>query len=169
MSALSSIDDPDVQRRFAGYPEPAATRMRALRQLLLVTAENTDGVGPIEETTKWGEPAYLCKGGTTIRMDHKAKAPEQYALYVSCNTTLIPTFRELYGDVLTFEGNRAIVFRVDEELPIQAVQHCIRLALTYHRVSTLPCCPVHPWTRTCPTRHAGCRCSAGATTAQSIR
>ena len=38
----------------------------------------------LEETLKWGEPSYLVKKGSTIRMDWKSKAPNQYAMYFKC-------------------------------------------------------------------------------------
>ena len=54
------------------------------------------------------------------------------------NTSLVDTFRELYGDVFMFEGNRAIVFGEADEIPVAELKHCISLALTYHRVKRLP-------------------------------
>ena len=53
-------------------------------------------------------------------------------MYFHCLTTLVATFRELYPDELSFEGNRAIIFSEDEALPEDALRHCIALALTYH-------------------------------------
>lgn len=53
-----------------------------MRALLFEIAAATDGVGEIEETPKWGEPAYVTKNksGSTVRMDWKQKAPDHYAL-----------------------------------------------------------------------------------------
>ena len=59
--------------------------------------------------SEWGEPSYLVKGGSTIRMDWKKANPEQYAMYFHCKTKLVDTFKELYQDVFKFEGNRAII------------------------------------------------------------
>ena len=59
-------------------------------------------------------------------------------MYFNCNTSLVDTFRELYGDVFMFEGNRAIVFGEADEIPVAELKHCISLALTYHRVKRLP-------------------------------
>ena len=56
----------------------------------------------------------------------------------NCNTSLVNTFKAVYGDVFTFEGNRAIVFGEIDELRVNALKHCISLALTYHRVKHLP-------------------------------
>ncbi len=125
----------NVKHKFDSYPKPIRTKIEHLRALILDVAENTDGVGKLEETLKWGEPAYLTsesKSGTTIRIDWKPKFPEQYCLYVNCKTTLIDRYRSLFPE-LQFEGDRAIVFKVDEVLPENEVKACIEMALNYHR------------------------------------
>ena len=71
---MSKIDNPEVARVFDGYPEPMRKKMMRLRQLVLDTASETEGVNAPEETLKWGEPSYLTKDGSTIRMDWKARA-----------------------------------------------------------------------------------------------
>ena len=71
-------------------------------------------------------------------MDWKDKTPDQYAMYFNCNTSLVDTFKEVYGDTFKFAGNRAIVFNETDELPVNELKHCISLALTYHRVKRLP-------------------------------
>ena len=135
---MSKIENPAVARVFDGYPAPIRRKLLRLRQLVLDTAAETEGVNTLEETLKWGEPSYLNKGGSTLRIDWKSRAPEQYAMYFNCNTSLVDTFKAIYGDVFTFAGNRAIVFGETDELPIEELKHCISLALTYHRVKHLP-------------------------------
>ncbi len=135
---MSKIENPEVARVFAGYPAPMRKKMVRLRQLVLDTALEIEGVNEVEETLKWGEPSYRGKGGSTIRMDWKDRTPDQYAMYFNCNTSLVATFKEVYGDVFTFEGNRAIVFGETDVLPVNELKHCVSLTLTYHRVKHLP-------------------------------
>ena len=113
-------------------------KMMRLRQLVLDTAAETEGVDVLEETLKWGEPSYVTKGGSTVRMDWKGRAPDRYAMYFNCNTSLVDTSKELYGEVFAFEGNRAIVFSKADELPVGELKHCVSLALMYHRLEHLP-------------------------------
>jgi len=130
------LTDLAVAAVFRAYPAPVAARLRALRALVFEVAAATEGVGPIEETLKWGQPAYLTaksKSGSTIRIDAVKARPGQYALYVHCQTTLVGDFRALYRDAFRFEGNRALVFDARQALPADALRHCIALALTYHR------------------------------------
>ncbi len=130
------ITDPGVAQVFAGYPPAIAPAMWALRELILRTAAVTPGVGPLEETLKWGEPAYLTtqsKSGSTIRLRYQPKHPTQYALMFNCQTTLLETFRTLFPGELRLEGQRAIVFDAAQPFPTQTVAFCIAAALTYHR------------------------------------
>ncbi len=125
---------PEVDEVFLSYPEQIRRKLYRLRSLVLDTASATDGVGPITETLKWGEPAYLTnqsKAGSTIRIGWKQALPTQYAMYFNCRTGLVDTFRTLFPE-LNFVGNRALVFEVGDELPAEAVSRCIELALTHH-------------------------------------
>ena len=135
---MAYIDTPDVARVFDRYPAPMRKKLLHLRQLILDTAAETEGVQDLEETLKWGEPSYLTESGSTLRIDWKKRAPDQYVIYFNCNTSLVDTFKEVYGNWFTFEGNRAIVFGETDELPTDALKHCISLTLTYHRVKHLP-------------------------------
>jgi len=123
-----------VQKKFKSYPDHIRPKMEYLRQLIIEVAAADNSIGELEETLKWGEPAYLTtesKSGSTIRFDWKPKFPEQYAIYVNCNTSLVDTFRSLFPE-LTYEGNRAIVFSVNQEVPENEIRICIDMILKYH-------------------------------------
>ena len=133
---MKPFESPTIARAFEAYPPAMRRRLLALRQLIFETAAATEGVGPLDETLKWGEPAYVTsqsKSGSTIRIDWKKKAPSQYAMYFNCQTSLIETFRSLFPHDFRFEGNRAIVFGEADEVPQDALAFCIAAALTYHR------------------------------------
>jgi hypothetical protein len=119
---------------FDGWPPRLRNPLLRLRNIILNTASETEGVGRIEETLKWGQPSYITaetKSGTTIRIDRVKGSGDRYAMYVHCQTNLIESFREMYPNVFTFEGNRAIVFEAGKKLPVRELRECIRLALTY--------------------------------------
>lgn len=52
MIDMSKIENPDVSRVFDGYPEAMREKMIHLRQLVLDTAFQTEGVNDLEETLK---------------------------------------------------------------------------------------------------------------------
>lgn len=127
-----------VDHLLESYPKTAKNKLTELRQLILDTAKEMEGIPKLLETTKWGEPSYVSKTGSTIRMDWKEKTPDKYYLFFICNTELVNTFRVIFGDELEFEGNRAIVLDLNEELPASALKRCISLALNYHKIKHLP-------------------------------
>ncbi|WP_299616744.1 DUF1801 domain-containing protein [Pelagibius sp.] len=126
--------DRDVEARFAAFPTPARRGLLRLRGLIFETAAATPGVGAVEETLKWGQPAYLTpetKSGSTIRLG----IPKQggFALYAHCQTTIIADFRSLFPDEFVYDGNRAVLFDDGTALPREKLRLLIRSALTYHR------------------------------------
>lgn len=128
------MKNPAVAAVFDAYPEPVKGALQSLRTLILDTAADLEGVGEIEETLRWGQPSYLTtttKSGTMIRIDRVKSAPDRYALYVHCQTSLIETFKARYPDELTYDGNRAVLFDAKEAFPDDVVRHCVQLALTY--------------------------------------
>lgn len=130
--------NPKTTEIFENYPDTVRSQMEQLRELVLQAASEVDGLENLEETLKWGEPSYLTKHGSTVRMDWKEKKPDQFAMYFKCTSKLVPAFKELYQDTFTFEGDRAIIFKLDEKIPKNELKHCIKLALTYHKVKHLP-------------------------------
>lgn len=128
-----SYGSPEVAAVFGRYAPPVRRRLSALRKLILRTAAATPGVGVLTETLKWGQPSYLTMAsgsGSTIRID--ATKNGGTAMYFHCHSGLVPQFRELYDGVLKFEGKRAILFGMHDEVPEDALGHCIALALTHH-------------------------------------
>jgi len=131
-----AIADADVQAIFDTYPENTREQLFNLRQMIYEVAQQTDGVGELEETLKWGQISYLTpatKSGTTIRIDAIRDQPQQIAIYVNCKTTLVDTYSSLYSDLLDFEGNRCVKFDMNDDLSKDAIKHCIELTLTYHK------------------------------------
>jgi hypothetical protein len=61
----------EVAAVFARYPQRVQTRLHWMRALILDVAAKTPGVGPLQETLRWGEPAYVTAqttSGSTPRM-----------------------------------------------------------------------------------------------------
>ncbi len=132
---MRKFQDNKVATIFNTYPKEIKEKLLYLRELIFKTASKTKGVGELEETLKWGEPAYVTKSksGTTIRINQKKSNPAQYAIYFHCQTNLIERFKTLFLKKFKFEGNRAILFDLTEKIPIKELTFCITEALTYHR------------------------------------
>jgi len=138
MQNLKLHSDPRVKEVFKNYPDSVKEKMLRLRTLVLETAEEIEEISELDETLKWSEPSYIAKKGSTFRMDWKEKTPDQYAMYFSCSSLLVHTFRDVYGHLFKFEGNRALVFDIQDGVPEQELKNCIKAALMYHRVKDLP-------------------------------
>jgi hypothetical protein len=117
------IPPPEVAAVIDAYPPWAQNKVMALRALIFDVAAQTDGAGVIEETLKWGEPAYVTAAsmsGSTIRVawkQAKASRPTHYALYFNCQTTLV-------------------IFAADDKPPVEALRICVAMALTYNLKKT---------------------------------
>jgi hypothetical protein len=130
--------NPEVELVFANYPDSVRNRMLAMRKLVIETAAELDEITELEETLKWGEPSYLTKNGSTIRMDWKSKSPNQYAMYFKCTSRLVETFKIVFNNTFNFEGKRAIIFQMEDQIPKEELKNCIKAALTYHKVKHMP-------------------------------
>jgi len=126
----------DVDAVFQTYPADARAAMMSLRALIFQVAAGNPAVGPLSETLKWGEPSYLTektKSGSTIRIAWNRANPDRAALYFNCKTTLVARIQEIYPDVFSYQGNRAIAYPVNGPMPREALAHCIEMTLLYHK------------------------------------
>lgn len=126
----------NIKDKFAQYPPLVQARLTKLRRFILDAATHVEA-GDVTESLKWGEPSYAVRNGSPVRFDWKSKTPEKYYLFFNCNTKLVDTFRELYGDEIETQGNRALVFYFSDPTPKAIIQRCVKLAFTYHKVKHL--------------------------------
>ncbi len=138
MKNLCIETNPKVIDVFNNYPKSIKTKIEHLRNLIIETAEELEGINTLEETLKWGEPSYIVKKGSTIRIDWKEKNPDQYAMYFKCTSKLVETFKNVYKDTFVYEKNRAIIFQLNDTIPTPELKQCIAAALTYHSIKQLP-------------------------------
>lgn len=118
---------------FDAFPQVERTALLKLRALIFETAEELPEVGPLEETLKWGQPAYLTpktKSGSTLRLGLTKGGG--VAVFAHCQTTIISDFRTHFPDTFDYDGNRAVHLNTKDDLPTDAVGLLISSALTYH-------------------------------------
>jgi hypothetical protein len=131
--AKTPADDMNVQAVFERYPFAIRNKLEQLRATILDVARE-ENAGPIEETLKWGQPAFLTEngGGTTIRIDRDETHGGAVALFVNCKSSLVSEWRERFPDMI-FGGERSVHLRLDADLADPRLRMCIADALTYHR------------------------------------
>ena len=118
------------------YPKNAQQRFGEIRSLIFDIAKNNE-LGEVTETLKWGEPSYLCKTGSTVRISWREKDPDNIGIFFNCNTKLVETFKEVFQDNLSYEGNRVVVVPLKRKLP-QDIESCLLMTLNYHKLKKLP-------------------------------
>ena len=122
-----------VREAFAAFPERQRCVLLDARDPVFAAAEDS-GIGPLIETLKWGEPAYLTEttgSGSTLRLGvtRQGRVP---AMFVNCRTTLIEEIRARCGDRLGYEGTRAVLLPPVVGADADAVRNAAHLVLTYH-------------------------------------
>ncbi|MEH6455218.1 MAG: DUF1801 domain-containing protein [Cocleimonas sp.] len=125
-----------VKQKFETYPDDVSFLLHNIRDLILRVAKD-EGILDLTETLKWGQPSYISNIGSVVRFDWSANLPDQYCIFFNCNTTLVETFKEVFGDTFMYEGNRAIVLKKEQTVPLKELEHCISLSLRYKKIKHL--------------------------------
>ncbi len=125
-----------INDKISVYPRQARDKFIQIRDLIYAVAQDNDIVD-IEETLKWGQPSYLCKSGSTIRVDWQPERPDSIDVFFNCKTKLVETFKEVFSDRFTYRANRVIEISLDTPIPSE-LEVCILMALDYHRLKKLP-------------------------------
>lgn len=125
-----------VENRVGAFPEAAQKRFLEIRSLIYRVAQEHH-LGELEETLKWGQPSYLCKYGSTPRVDWQPRYAESIDLFFNCKTSLIETIKEVYAEVFDYRGNRVIALPLIKPLPHE-LETCVLMALNYHKLKKLP-------------------------------
>ncbi len=126
-----------IAKIISDYPVPARELFETVRWLIFDVGE-AEGLDGIEETLKWGEPAYHCASGSTVRVSWKPAYPDRISLFFNCQTRLISTFREICPDAFEFHGNREVSLPLSVSVPEEDLRLCLSMALRYHRIKHLP-------------------------------
>ena len=132
---MRQFKEPSVASAFAAFPPAMRPKLLTLRELIFVTGKRTEGVGPVEEALKWGQPSYLTPtthSGSTVRIGPFPPRPGDYAIFFHCQTSLVDKFRKQFGKTFRYSGNRALVFSASDIMPEAELSECIAMALTYH-------------------------------------
>ena len=125
----------DVQAAFDAFPPEVRHRLADIRAMIFGVAAEDRRIGPVSEALNWGEPAYLTEAtgsGSTIRLGWPRRAPDHAAIYFICRTTLVDDFRERFGGTFQYEGTRAVLLPVGEEIARPQIETMLSMALTYH-------------------------------------
>ncbi len=119
----------------ATWSEPAQQHLLATRAILLDVADSAE-VGALEESLKWGQPAWRprkARTGATLRLNWTADRPDKLMAFVDCKTDLASQMSTRFPGQYHNDGRRALGFDLDRPLPGDAVAQLAYLTFTYHR------------------------------------
>ncbi|AHD02768.1 DUF1801 domain-containing protein [Leisingera methylohalidivorans] len=127
-----AYSSPEIEAAFAVFDPLAREGLLRLRQLIFRTAAETPEAGRVEEVLRWGQPSFITpetKTGSAIRLGVPKGA--RFALFVHCQSRLIPEFAAVFPAWDRFEGTRAVLF--DDPAEVEPIRHgwLIKRALTY--------------------------------------
>lgn len=131
---IHKFESAELKSKFDLFSPIHKKKLLFLRQLIFDTASQLKEIEKLTETLKWNEPSYVSskpKVGSPIRIN-TIKNSDEYAIFFNCSTSLISTFKQIYPDTFNYRGSRAIIFNINEKIPVKELTHCISLALTYH-------------------------------------
>ncbi|GAA0781404.1 DUF1801 domain-containing protein [Roseibium denhamense] len=128
------IQSAETSNLWTAYPEATTQVLAQLRALIHEVAKANPAIGRLQESVKWAQLSIQPlrpKTGTPIRLDAMGPKRDHAALFVSCNTTLVGDWRDLFPD-LEFGGNRSVHFQAEKPLPEAQVRAMVTMAFTYH-------------------------------------
>lgn len=120
--------------RISGWSDTAQAAAWTCRTLFHRIAQERN-LGTLEESLKWGQPAWRParpRTGSTLRMDWHTETPERLDLFVDCKTDLAARMADLYPDLPFNDGRRHLAIDLVWPLPEQALAHLAELTFTYH-------------------------------------
>ncbi|WP_420861082.1 DUF1801 domain-containing protein [Algirhabdus cladophorae] len=123
----------DIARIYDAFPADIRAALLDLRCMIFDVAAVDARIGTVQETVKWGTPAYLThkpKSGTTIRLGQPKTGG--YAIYTHCQTPLITEFQAQFPTEFSYDGGRAILLDPLQDPSHDLLQMFISRALTYH-------------------------------------
>ncbi len=132
MSAEVPRMSPEVKIAFEQLPLESQPVLRALRSVIYDVAQGEPRIGEIEESLKWGDPAYRSvrpQTGTTLRLG--ARKDGRFGLFVPCSTSLIEQFKEDIPGLYDIDGTRGVILTAQSDPFAEPLRLLIHRALTY--------------------------------------
>lgn len=122
----------EFEKHFSTLPVDTREALFSLRNLVVESAQGIDRIDELEECLKWGQHSFVAKPGkigTTVRISGHSQGA---SIYFTCTSGLVEHFREMYPDTMEYIGNREILFKSKDDIPLEELKHCITIALSHH-------------------------------------
>lgn len=121
----------NVQAVFDSFTDETRASAMVLRDLIIAVADETPEADAVEETLRWGQPAYVTKKGSTLRIGVPKSGG--CALYAHCQSNIISSYAAAFPGADVIEGNRAVIFAHVDDIDVGRLRMLVHHALTYHQ------------------------------------
>ncbi|WP_299297883.1 hypothetical protein [uncultured Tateyamaria sp.] len=125
----------DLLDLIANWPDRVQLAFARARTVFCDVADAAE-VGPLDESLKWGQPAWRprrARTGSTLRMTWSPETPDHLLVYVDCKTDLAEQMEARFPGQFDNDGRRAMTFEIGADLPEDALWQLAYLTFTYHR------------------------------------
>ena len=126
---------PEIRDQIARWPQAAQGHFHGARALALRAAQGAE-TGPLDETLKWGQPAWRPRRprtGSTLRLNWSPARPDHLMAFVDCKTDLASLMSTRFPGQFENDGRRSLAFDLNAPLPQDAIAQLAHLTFTYHR------------------------------------
>ena len=114
------------------WPTPVQQRLLSMRGAFHDVAAAA-GIGPLEESLKWGQPAWRpsrARTGSTLRLNWSETTASMLLAYVDCKTDLATQMQIRFPEIPS-DGRRELRFSLDRD-DDDAIWQLAHLTFTYH-------------------------------------
>lgn len=102
---MTRLPPPEVQAVYDSFPAVEREKLMLVRQLILDCAALVEA-GTVAETLRWGQPTYLVKQGSSLRLGIGKTGLA--AIFAHCQSSIISDFATAFGTDFEMDGNRAV-------------------------------------------------------------
>lgn len=127
--------DPAITNTVISWPTQASDFLLRIRPILYEAAE-VGGFGPLEESLKWGEPAWRPvkpRTGSTLRIAWPPNSPNELGLFVNCKTKISGIVTDVYPNSFRHIAPRALFVNCDKPLPTDAIAYLATVTFGWHK------------------------------------
>ncbi|WP_069301190.1 DUF1801 domain-containing protein [Neptunicoccus sediminis] len=128
---MTPLPPPEVQAAFDTFAPEEREKLHVVRRLIFQCAVAIEA-GPVTETLRWGQPAYLVKRGSSLRLGIGKTG--QAAIFAHCQSSIISDFATVFGADFKLDGNRAVYLEKLGPEVLEKLQFLILHGLQYKRL-----------------------------------
>lgn len=127
---MTPLPPPEIQAAFDKFSPDERKKLLVVRRLIFECAAAI-GANPVAESLRWGQPSYLVKNGSSLRLGIGKTG--QAAIFAHCQSSIISNFATVFGADFQLDGTRAVYLDQVEQGVLEKLRFLILHGLQYKR------------------------------------